>query len=585
MSTRWMTRPFDRDRIGALAREAGLSPLVAQLLINRGVGDAAAARVFLEGKLAGLHDPATLPGASEAAERISSAILKGRKIIVYGDYDVDGVCGTSLLWSCLKLAGAKDVGYYIPHRVEEGYGVNPEALAMLATERGADLIITVDCGISAVKEAALAKSLGVELIITDHHTIGKDLPDADVLVHPRLPGSSYPFGDLCGCGVAFKVAWQVCKLFGDGKKASPHLRDFLMNSLTFVAMATVADVVPLAGENRLLVKHGLLGMAGGPSMGLKALLRASSIDPSRGVNAGQVGFKLGPRINAAGRLERAMLAVELLTTGDPARAEEIAANLDECNSRRQATERTIVAEAREIIEEQGGLGERGAIVVGKAGWHPGVIGIVASRMAEIYHRPAVVVALGEGASQGSARSVPGFNLYDAISACSEGLIAFGGHSAAAGLKMLHTTFDDFARRFDEHCRGALTTEQRQKSLMIDAEVPLAMVTLRAVEDIERMQPFGMGNPQPMIAISGVRLVGDPRFVGEDGKTVQVRFGQENAVVKGVAFNQADRWRTLRQGMTCSIVATPQINEYHGRRDVQLLIKDFKTEEEDRAAPE
>jgi single-stranded-DNA-specific exonuclease len=580
-----MTRPFDRDRIGALAREAGLSPLVAQLLINRGVGDAAAARVFLEGKLAGLHDPATLPGASEAAERISSAILKGRKIIVYGDYDVDGVCGTSLLWSCLKLAGAKDVGYYIPHRVEEGYGVNPEALAMLATERGADLIITVDCGISAVKEAALAKSLGVELIITDHHTIGKDLPDADVLVHPRLPGSSYPFGDLCGCGVAFKVAWQVCKLFGDGKKASPHLRDFLMNSLTFVAMATVADVVPLAGENRLLVKHGLLGMAGGPSMGLKALLRASSIDPSRGVNAGQVGFKLGPRINAAGRLERAMLAVELLTTGDPARAEEIAANLDECNSRRQATERTIVAEAREIIEEQGGLGERGAIVVGKAGWHPGVIGIVASRMAEIYHRPAVVVALGEGASQGSARSVPGFNLYDAISACSEGLIAFGGHSAAAGLKMLHTTFDDFARRFDEHCRGALTTEQRQKSLMIDAEVPLAMVTLRAVEDIERMQPFGMGNPQPMIAISGVRLVGDPRFVGEDGKTVQVRFGQENAVVKGVAFNQADRWRTLRQGMTCSIVATPQINEYHGRRDVQLLIKDFKTEEEDRAAPE
>jgi single-stranded-DNA-specific exonuclease len=580
-----MTRPFDRDRIGALAREAGLSPLVAQLLINRGVGDAAAARVFLEGKLAGLHDPATLPGASEAAERISSAILKGRKIIVYGDYDVDGVCGTSLLWSCLKLAGAKDVGYYIPHRVEEGYGVNPEALAMLATERGAELIITVDCGISAVKEAALAKSLGVELIITDHHTIGKDLPDADVLVHPRLPGSSYPFGDLCGCGVAFKVAWQVCKLFGDGKKASPHLRDFLMNSLTFVAMATVADVVPLAGENRLLVKHGLLGMAGGPSMGLKALLRASSIDPSRGVNAGQVGFKLGPRINAAGRLERAMLAVELLTTGDPARAEEIAANLDECNSRRQATERTIVAEAREIIEEQGGLGERGAIVVGKAGWHPGVIGIVASRMAEIYHRPAVVVALGEGASQGSARSVPGFNLYDAISACSEGLIAFGGHSAAAGLKMLHTTFDDFARRFDEHCRGALTTEQRQKSLMIDAEVPLAMVTLRAVEDIERMQPFGMGNPQPMIAISGVRLVGDPRFVGEDGKTVQVRFGQENAVVKGVAFNQADRWRTLRQGMTCSIVATPQINEYHGRRDVQLLIKDFKTEEEDRAAPE
>jgi len=585
MSTRWMTRPFDQDRIQALSREAGLSPLVAQLLINRGVTNPSAARTFLDAKLSTLHDPETLPGASVAAERIASAILNGRKIVIYGDYDVDGVCGTSLLWSCLKLAGAKNVSYYIPHRVEEGYGVNGDALTMLVKEQGAELIITVDCGISAVAEAKLAKSLGVELIITDHHTIGQELPPADVLVHPRLPGSSYPFGDLCGCGVAFKVAWQVCKSFGDGKKASPHMREFLMKSLSFVAMATVADVVPIAGENRLLVKHGLLGMASNPSIGLQALLRVSKIDPTRGVNSGQVGFKIGPRINAAGRLERAMLAVELLTTENATRANELASNLDEFNSRRQATEKLIVAEAHAIIERQGGLGTRSAIVVGKAGWHPGVIGIVACRMAEAYHRPTVVIALGEGISQGSARSVAGFDLYSAIAACSEGLLGFGGHSAAAGLKMMHTSFDEFAQRFDDHCRVNLTAEQRQRVLSIDAEVPLAAITTRSVEDIDRMQPFGVGNPSPLISISNVRLEADPRYVGEGGKTVQLKFAQGPSVVKGVAFSQADRWRKLSQGMTCSIVATPQINEYNGRREVQLMIKDFAIEEQPRGSSE
>ena len=584
MSTRWKLRPFDADRVGALAREAGLSPLVAHLLLNRGVSDAGAARTFLDARLTSLHDPATLPGAADAADRIVAAVRAGRKIVIYGDYDVDGVCGTSLLWSCLKLAGAKDVDYYIPHRVEEGYGVNSEALILLARERKAELIVTVDCGISAIPQARLAKDLGVELIITDHHTIGPELPEAAVLVHPRLPGSTYPFGDLCGCGVAFKVAWQVCKGFGDGKKASPHLRDFLLKSLSYVALASVADVVPIAGENRLLVKHGLAAMAESPSFGLQALLRVSAVDPSRGINTGQIGFKIAPRINAAGRLERAMMAVELLTTEDFTRAGELASNLDEFNSRRQGIEAEIVREAHAMVDAQGGLGERGAIVVGRAGWHPGVIGIVAGRMAEAYHRPAVVVALGDGISQGSARSVPGFNLYEAIAACSDGLEAFGGHAAAAGLKMMHTAFDDFALRFDQHCRSALTAENRQKVIHVDAEVALAAITTRSVEDIERMEPFGVGNPAPLVSVAGARLVGDPRFVGEGGRTVQIRLGQGEAVVKAVAFGQADRWRKFTKGAAVSVVGQPQINEYNGRREVQLVVKDFKTEEDAYATP-
>jgi single-stranded-DNA-specific exonuclease len=455
---------------------------------------------------------------------------------------------------------------------------------MLARERKAELIVTVDCGISAIPQARLAKDLGVELIITDHHTIGADLPDAAVLVHPRLPGSTYPFGDLCGCGVAFKVAWQVCKGFGDGKKASPHMRDFLLRSLSYVAMASVADVVPISGENRLLVKHGLGAMAESPSFGLQALLRVSAVDPARGINTGQIGFKIAPRINAAGRLERAMLAVELLTTEDFTRAGELASNLDEFNSKRQAIEAEIVREAHAMVESQGGLGERGAIVVGRAGWHPGVIGIVASRMADAYHRPAIVVALGDGMSQGSARSVPGFNLYDAISACSDGLEAFGGHSAAAGLKLMHTAFDDFAKRFDDHCRVALTPEHRQRVLDVDAEVALPSIDLRTVEDIDRMEPFGVGNPAPLVEVSGARLVGDPRFVGDGGRTVQIRVGQGETVVKAVAFGQADRWRKFARGAPVSLVGRPQVNEYNGRREVQLVVRDFKAEDEPHAAP-
>ena len=338
MTTRWRLKPFDSDRIGSLSRAAGISPLTAQLLINRGIDEPDLAVAFLAAKLSQLNDPESLPGVVEAAECIVRAIREDRPIIIYGDYDVDGVCGTSVLWACLRLAGARQVIYYIPHRVEEGYGVNGEALRRLAEEHSKPLVVTVDCGISAVAEARLARELGLELIVTDHHTIGAELPAADVLVHPRLPGSTYPCGDLCGAGVAFKLAWQICKSFGDGKRASPHLRDYLVRALGLVAMATVADVVPLQGENRILVRHGLAGIAAEPTVGLRALMKvAGCLEKSR-LTTGMVGFGLAPRINAAGRLERAMRAVEMLTTEDPEHARAIAEELDLVNSRRQEIE-------------------------------------------------------------------------------------------------------------------------------------------------------------------------------------------------------------------------------------------------------
>ena len=580
MTTRWRLRPFDADRVAELGRAANVPPLIAQLLLNRGVSDAPGVSSFFETRLTGLHDPGTLPGVAEAADRIVAAIRDRKKIVIYGDYDVDGVCGTSILWACLKLAGAEDVEYYIPHRVEEGYGVNGDALRRLATEHRADLIITVDCGISAIQEARLARELGVRLIITDHHTIGPDLPDADVLVHPKLPGSLYPFPELCGCGVAFKLAWQVCKGFGDGKKASPHLRDFLVKSIGLVAMATIADIMPIHGENRILVRHGLAGLAESPSPGLHALMSVSGCLGKRDLNTGTISFKVAPRINAAGRLERAMQAVEMLTTDDQSRAEELAQALDLCNTQRQEVERRMVEEAHEMITAQGGLKERGAIVLGREGWHPGVIGIVASRLVDTYHRPTIVVALNEEVGQGSARSIAGFDLYEAIRACSGGLTSFGGHFAAAGLKLPRGHFEAFAETFDHHCLGVLSPEQLQKSISIDAEVPLGVLTLKVLESIEALEPHGVGNPKPILASNLVRVVGEPKVVGPRQNHIQVRFCQGDTTLKAIAWNMAERGKALTAGKLCSIAFHPSINEWNGRREVQLELKDFRLEEEE-----
>jgi single-stranded-DNA-specific exonuclease len=578
MAAVWQVKPFDSGRILALSRSAGISPLVAQLLINRGIEEPQRAVAFLQAKLSSLNDPESLPGVVEAAERIIRAIRDDRPIVIYGDYDVDGVCGTSVLWACLRLAGARQVQYYIPHRVEEGYGVNAEALRRLAETYPKAVVVTVDCGISAVAEAVLASELGLELIVTDHHTIGLDLPAAAVLVHPRLPGSRYPCGDLCGAGVAFKLAWQICKSFGDGKKASPHLRDYLVRALGLVAMATVADVVPLNDENRILVRHGLAGILASPMEGMRALLRVSGCLDKRRLTTGMVGFSMAPRINAAGRLEQAMRAVEMLTTEDPALAVAIAEELDLVNTRRQELERQIVREAQEMIHAEGGLKDRGAIVLGQKGWHPGVIGIVASRLVDFYHRPTVVVAFGDEFAQGSARSVPGFDLYEAIRDCSEGLIGFGGHAAAAGLKLTESHFPTFAQRFEERCRTRLTPEQLQKSLLIDAEVLLSMLSLHVVGEIEQLEPHGIGNPRPLLLASGVRVVGEPRPVGEQKNHLQLRLIQGNTQLKAIGWNMAEKAKDLKPNSSCSIVFHASINEWNGRRDVQLELRDLAVEE-------
>ncbi|MFQ5732158.1 MAG: single-stranded-DNA-specific exonuclease RecJ, partial [Planctomycetaceae bacterium] len=437
MPRTWRFAPHDEAAVGDLCRELQIAPLAGQVLAARGYASGPAASAFLNPQLTDLHDPDTLPGVAEAADRIVAAVKAGRRITIYGDYDVDGMTAVSILWQCLKLEDAK-VGYYIPCRLEEGYGLNADALRTLHEEDPDQLVVSVDCGITAIDEAKLAGDLNLELIITDHHQRKDALPAAACIVHPRLPGGSYPFGELCGAGVAFKLAWAICRRLGDGKNASPRMREFLKGAVGLAAIATVADVVPLLGENRVLVRYGLetLPQLAGP--GLKALMQIAEVVKNGTPQAdGDVGFKIAPRLNAAGRLGQARLAVELLTTHDPDRAMTLAKYLDQLNRNRRTVETRIVKRAKALVAENPDWENHNALVLAHHDWHPGVIGIVAGRIAEQFQKPAVMIALGgdSDVGQGSARTYGGVDLNAALRACSHRLESFGGHKAAAGLRM------------------------------------------------------------------------------------------------------------------------------------------------------
>ena len=390
MARVWRYAVHDEPRVRSLSSELNVPPLVAQVLLARGVDSAEAAREFLSARLLDLHDPALLPGINEAADRIVEAIAAERQITIYGDYDVDGVTGTSLLWHCLKLAGGR-VDYTIPDRLNDGYGLNPKAIRELADQDNSRLVITVDCGITSIDEAALAAELGMELIVTDHHTIGETLPGATVLVHPRLPGSEYPFGDLCGAAVAFKLAWAICQRLGDGRRASPRMKEFLLSAVGLAAIGTISDVMPLLGENRVLVQFGLAGLPGRASVGLKALMDVS--DKQAPLDAEDIGFAIGPRINAAGRLQQARLAVELLTTDDEHRARQLATHLDKLNKDRRSLQTRIFKQAKKQVAENPEWEDAAALVLASNDWHAGVIGIVANHVAEEFENPTVMLAL------------------------------------------------------------------------------------------------------------------------------------------------------------------------------------------------
>ena len=555
-----------------LARQIGATPLIAQLLLNRGITGVDHGRAFFTPKLTDLHDPSLLGGADEAARRIAHAVRNGEKIVIYGDYDVDGMTSVAILDACLKLVGAP-VDYYVPHRLEEGYGVNAEAVRKIAAD-GCGLLVTVDCGVSAVGPLAEAKAAGMDVVVTDHHALGAELPDVVAVVHPALPGAAYPNPNLCGAGVAFKVAWQVARELCGNHRVDEPMRKFLLDATTLAALGTVADVVPLVGENRSLVTFGLRGLAATDHRGLRALLETSGLTGGK-LESFDIGFKLAPRLNACGRMGHARLAVELLTDPEPARAREIAEYLSAQNTLRQKVEREVAAEAVEMVKARGFDGpDHAAIVLAADHWHGGVIGIVASRLVEQFGKPAVLISRhGDDLARGSCRSVPGFHMREALAACADCLEGFGGHEMAGGLSIRPDRLEAFAATLGAYARENLAPEAMVACLDLDAEVTMAELAYPAVDRIHRMAPFGQGNPHPVVAIRDCRVINPPRRMGKTGQTVGMVLGQGSGRLRAVGFGMGDLTEMLVGVNTVDVAAEPVLNSFNGRTSVELKLVD------------
>ena len=552
----WTIRPCPHRQVTALAQELGLNEITASVLVRRGYGDPDEARAFLVGEQP-LHDPFLLGEMCTAVSRIRAAIAEGARICVHGDYDVDGICATVLAVLVLRELGA-DVEWHLPSRFDEGYGVSGQTLERLA-EEGCGLVLTVDCGITAVAEVERARELGLEVIVTDHHRPAERLPDCP-LVATRP--SEYPFPELCGTGVVYKLGQAL--LGADSEALRRHV--------DLVALATVADVVPLVGENRSLAIAGLRALARTQKPGLRALMKVAGVDPAT-VDTGNVGFRLAPRINAAGRLGHPRAALELLLTEDADEARRLADRLEELNRDRQAVEDKILRAAISQVEEWSeAKRRRRAYVVWGEDWHEGVIGIVASRLVERYHRPVVLIAGTEGVWKGSGRSIPSFDLHGALAACSHLLERFGGHRAAAGLSIVPEWVEPFAEAFAAQADGLVTPEDLVPTTVIDAVLPRgAKLTLELCEELRRLAPFGLGNPDVTLLAPGCELV-DLTTVG-DGKHLRFRVQRDGRDAGGaIAFGQGTQLDRYRRVGRYDIAFRLQENRWNGTVAPQLVVR-------------
>ncbi len=558
-----------------LARKLGVSRTIAQILYNRGITDYESARAFLYPKLNGLVEPDNIYQCIEASRRICYAINNNEQIVIYGDYDVDGIAGAAVLWWVLTRLGAR-VKHYVPHRIEEGYGLNKGALKKLIDE-GMNLLITVDCGIRAVECVEFANRNKVDVIITDHHEPGDTLPNAYTIIHPAL-SEVYKMGEgglPCGAAIAFKLAWAVARNFNGGKRVADEFRELMVDLTTLVALATVADLVPLVGENRILAKFGMEQMSRTKLPGVKSLIKSAGLDGNK-IASFHLAFILAPRINAAGRMGSAVDAFELLTTEDEEQAHRLAKHLDRRNRERQKLEDRIMQEAMELAQYYDQLKEDVPILIlAKENWHAGVIGIVASRLVERVCKPVVMIAVEGDRGQGSARSVEGYDINKGLEACSEYLIGFGGHSMAAGLRIETDKIIPFIKALQAHASKYITNKISKPVIKIDAVVSPEELTPDFVGQIHLLGPFGCGNPRPILATDMVELVGQPTVIGNSGKHLAFNVRWGNRVFRTVAFNQAEYYDVLLDSRTHQLAFEPIINNYNGFQTVQLRAVNIK----------
>lgn len=550
---RWSTTPFSFAAAHRLAAELGLCEVVAEVMVRRGLDTPEAARRFLAADER--HDPLLLPDVEAARETILRHVAAGSRIVVHGDYDVDGVASTAVMVRALRALGA-DPRWHIPSRAEEGYGLSRATVERLAAD-GAGLLVTVDCAVTAVEEVELARSLGVDVVVTDHHRPGERLP-ACPLVHPGLGG--YPFPELCAAGVAHKLAEALYAAAG----LDPAPLD---EDLDLVALATVADLVPLRGENRRLVREGLLRLARTRKPGLRALMRVARVEAGE-LSAHTLAFRLAPRLNAAGRLQRADAALELLLTEDGERAAEVADELDLLNRERQDVETRILAAAEAARAEHP---DAHAYVLAGEGWHPGVIGIVASRMVERHHRPCLMVALDGDRGRGSGRGTPPFDLHAALAACSDHLIRFGGHRAAAGFELEAGALEGFRSAFLEHASSVLSPDDLVRVERVDAVVPGTAITLELAEELARLGPFGHGNPEPSLLVPAAR-VEDVRGLGAEGRHARCTLATGGARARAVVFGTSAPALAGHRAGPRDVVARLELNRWCGALEERLVVR-------------
>lgn len=559
MQKRWSIEPDHSQEEVQLAAELKVSPIVAKLLINRGLGDPHKARQFLAADMESLLSPWDLKGMREAVACVTKIMEEGGSIVVYGDYDVDGITATSVVYRFLKRCGAS-VSYYIPERQSEGYGLNLEALEGLIA-KGADLVITVDCGISSYDIVEAVRDR-LALVITDHHEAPALIPRAVAVVDHKQPNCPYPDKNLAGVGVAYKL----CQAIWQERTGEVYQAD-----LDIVALGTVADVVPLVGENRILVKAGLSKMQLQPNRGIKALIDVAGLK-DRKITAGHIGYTLAPRLNAAGRVAHATRAVELLTTPSQEEAYEIAEGLQETNLERQALERDIHEMARQDVLKQGPDADY-VVVVGGQDWHPGVIGIVASRLVEEFYKPTLVISIKDGIGKGSCRSIDNCNIYEALQSAEDLLIQFGGHQAAAGFSIKEDKIPALRERLAQYCKEHLAETDYLPIVDIDSQVAIDDIDVPLIEEIETLEPYGMANPTPVLALEEA-TISDLFLMGQQKKHAKVLLEREDSTIDAIAWNRPDLHASFFPGDRVKVAFTVQKNEWNGHVSPQLMIQDM-----------
>ena len=561
---RWSLLNPNQNTVSSVKKAFRTSEVIARVLANRNILNPNLARPFFTPNLDMLHNPYLMQDMDKAVERVLKNIKSGKPIMVFGDYDVDGTTGAAALYLAFQKFGA-DVTYYIPDREKEGYGLSYHGIE-IAKDNGIDLIITCDCGINAFEQVDFANEHNIDIIITDHHTTDTELPKAHAILNPKREDCEYPFKGLCGGGVAFKLITAV------GNELNIPLTDY-EEIIPLITLGIAADVVPIKDENRVLVHHGLNILKNLEKPGLKTLLELAGLKGH--ISVGQLVFSIAPRINAAGRLGDANRAVELLVTDDQDKARLLAKELDNENKRRQMIQQAVVDEALLKVNAEADLKNENALVLANAGWHPGVVGIVASKIKEEFNRPTIIIALENGSGKGSARSVAGFDLYEALTACKTHLDGYGGHPMAAGLTLSNQKLEDFKKAFIDFANERLTKENLQATLTLDSEMALQDITPRFMEFLDKLSPYGPGNMRPKFAIRNAEIAGAPKVIGKTGEHIRFKIRQGLKSYPAVGFGLSNKYEMLITGQPVDIACVVETNEWQGNTSIQMNVRDIK----------